>query len=83
VIIETDQEPSIEYLKNDIIQDRPEGRTITENSPVRSSGSNGVVERGVQEIEGQIRTLLLGFESRIGRRLDSRERVIGFESTLL
>ena len=78
VIVKTDQEPSIEYLKKDIIQDRPEGRTILENSPVKSSGSNGVVERGVQEIEGQIRILLLGFESRLGRRVDSRERIIGF-----
>jgi hypothetical protein len=76
VIIKTDQEPSIEYLRNDVIQDRPEGQTIPENSPVKSSGSNGVVERGVQEIEGEIIILLSGFESRIRRRLDSRERII-------
>ena len=45
---------------------------------MKSSGRNGVVQRGAQEAEGQIRTLLLGFESRRGRRLDSRERAVGF-----
>ena len=31
---------------------RVKGKTHVEESPVKSSGSNGVVERGVQEIEG-------------------------------
>ena len=53
VIIKTDQEPSIQYLIQDIIDTRKEGRTVIEESPVRSSGSNGVGERGVQEIEGE------------------------------
>ena len=62
VIIKTDQEISIEYLVQDIIDARKEGRTVIEESPVQSSGSNGVVERGVQEIEGGIRALLLGLQ---------------------
>lgn len=65
-------------MRDDVIKDRPEGKTIPENSPVRSSGSNGVVERRVQEIKGQIRTLLLGLEARTGRKVDARERIIGF-----
>ena len=45
VIIKTDQEPSTQYLVKDIVDTRKEGRTIVEESPVKSSGSNGVVER--------------------------------------
>ena len=40
VIIKIDQETSIDYPVKDIIQERQEGRTIPENSPVKSSGSN-------------------------------------------
>ena len=78
VIVKKDQEPSMEYLFKDIRDQRPEGRTIPEESPVRSSGSNGVVERGVQEIEGGIRALLLGLQERIGRKIDARERIVSF-----
>ena len=78
IIIRTDQEPSIEYLVQDIIEARKEGRMVVEESPVRSSGSNGVIEKGVQEIEGGIRALRLGLQERIKRRIDARERIIGF-----
>ena len=64
ILIKTDQEPSIQSLIKDLIDTRKEGKTIPEESPVRSSGSNGVVERGVQEIEGGIRALLLGLQER-------------------
>ena len=43
-----------------------QGRAIPEASPTGSSGSNGVIERTVQAIEGQVRTLKLALESRIG-----------------
>ena len=43
-----------------------EGRTIHESSPVGSSQSNGFFERGIQDVEGQARTLKLAFESHIG-----------------
>ena len=51
MIVKIDQEPSIEHLIKDIIQERQEVRTIPEESLVKSSGSNGIIERGVQEIE--------------------------------
>ncbi len=56
VIVKTDQEPSIQYFVKDMIDSRPAGQTVVEESPVKSSGSNGVVERGVQGIEGQLRS---------------------------
>ena len=37
--------------------EREEGRTVVEESPVASSGSNGVVERAVQGLVGQIRAI--------------------------
>ena len=43
VIIKNDQEPSIQYFINDMVESRVSGRTHLEESPVKSSGSNGVV----------------------------------------
>ena len=62
IVIKTDQEPAIKYLAKDIVLERgnePGCRTIIEESPVGSSGSNGVVERAVQSVEGQVRALKL------------------------
>ena len=78
IIVKTDQEPSIKYLVDDIIERRAEGRTIYEHSPVQSSGSNGVVERGVNEIEGSVRAILLSLQERLGRKGDARELIISF-----
>ena len=78
VIIKSDQEPSIQYLVKDVIESRPEGQTVVEESPVKSSGSNGMVERGVQGLEGQLRVMLLALERRIGRELSARESIITF-----
>ena len=47
VIVKNDQEPSIQYLVKDLVSESGEGKIILEESPVKSSGSNGVVERCV------------------------------------
>ena len=65
-------------LDQAILAARPEGKTIPEESPKKSSGSNGVVERGVQEIEGRIRALYIGLEDHLGREIDARERILSF-----
>jgi hypothetical protein len=57
---------------------RGEGRTVVEESPVGSSASNGVVEKAVQELEGQIRVLLLGLQEHLGVKVDGRERLLSF-----
>ena len=49
-----------------------------EESPVKSSGSNGVVERGVQEVENRIRAVFLSLQERMGVKLDARERIVAF-----
>jgi hypothetical protein len=78
ILVKSDQEPSVVYLIKDLVEARPEGRTVVEESPVKSSGSNGNVERGIQEVEGSIRKLFLGLQERVGRSLDARERIVAF-----
>ena len=78
VIVKTDQEPSIQYFVKDLVEAREEGRTITEESPVKSSVSNGRAERGIQGLEGHLRTLLLALEGRLGKRVDAREPIVTF-----
>ncbi len=78
VIIKTDQEPSIKHLVKDPVDSRTDGKTLVEMSPLKSSGSNGMVEKCIQEIEGQSRALLLAFESRIGREISAKEAIVIF-----
>ena len=56
--------------------DRAVGRTIHESSPVGSSQSNGLIERAIQDAEGQIRTMKLDFESHLGEQILSDHNLI-------
>ena len=78
IILKSDQEPCMEYFQKDLIEVREEGKTIPEESPVKSSGSNGRVERGILGVEGQLRILLLALERRLKKRVDVRERIVQF-----
>ena len=81
IIIKTDQENAINFLVKDIVLERGDERgcrTIVEESPVASSGSNGGVERAVQTVEGQIRSLKLALEGRIGREINAEAAVVTF-----
>ena len=64
IIVKTDQEPSIKDLVSDVSKNRTGAKTLVEESPKRSSGSNGVVERAVQTCEGFIRSM----KSQLGER---------------
>ena len=46
IIIKNNQEPSIQYSITKLMESRESGRSHLEESPVKSSGSNGVVEMG-------------------------------------
>ena len=78
IILKNDQEPSMQHFVQDLLKAREDGRTILEESPVKSSGSNGMVERGVQGIEGQLRALWLAFQDRMGEKLDAKEKIATF-----
>ena len=65
IIVKTDQEPAILSMVGDIIKiraDRGGAETIPENSPTYSHQSNGVIERGVQSVEGIIRSIRSALE---------------------
>ena len=78
IVFKTDQEPSIKCLVEDLVAAREGGRTVVEESPVQSSGSNGIVERAVQTIEGRMRTILIALEDRIGEDILPTEPVAQF-----
>ena len=81
IILKTDQEPAIKCLVKDLVLERgdePVCRTMVEESPVASKGSNGLAEKAVQEIEGQVRALKLALEGRIGQKIDAESRVVAF-----
>ena len=72
ITIKTDQEPAIVAIAEDVVRLRASNgadETISENSPAYSHQSNGVVERGVQSVEGMIRTLRSALEERMGEVL--------------
>ncbi len=54
IVIKTDQESPTTAVQDKLAKERGEAPTIIENSPVRSSGSNGTIERGVKESEYHI-----------------------------
>ena len=66
IIVKTNQEPAIRYLVDDIMKNRTGAKTIVEESPKKSSGSNGIAERGVEDVEGEIRALYLSLQGRLG-----------------
>ena len=78
IILKSDQEASMKYFPKDFIEAREDGKTIPEESPVKSSGSNGRVERGILGVEGQMRALLLALERRLKKRIDVWERIVQF-----
>ena len=61
-----------------VVEERSPEKTIVQEAPVQSKGSNGHVERAVQEIEGTIRSLLLNLRERLGCNVDARERIVAF-----
>ena len=61
VTLKTDNEPALVDVAK-VRASRGAQRTIMENSPAHSSKSNGVIERGVQTIQGMVRTLRSAIE---------------------
>eukprot|EP00973_Karenia_brevis_P059566 8293514-Karenia_brevis.AAC.1 len=56
-------------------EERHEVKTVIEEAPKKVKGSNGIVERAVQEIAGRIRAILLSLEERTGREIHAKERI--------
>ena len=69
VIIKGDQEPALQDLVREIARARAPAKTIPEQSPIKSSGSNGHVERAIQAVEGQIRVIKDALETKVGVKI--------------
>lgn len=78
VVIKTDQEPAIEFLMKDVKEARTKARTLIEEAPKQSKGSNGMAERAVQAIEGMVRTMKSALEERVGRSIKAEAPIITF-----
>ena len=78
IIIKTDQEPAIKLLVKCLVEERGDECTLVEEAPVGSKGSNGIVERAVQTIEGQVRVMKLALEDRLGMSIDAEANVMTF-----
>ena len=78
IILKTDQEPAIDALMADVVKTRGATITVLEKSPVGSSGSNGVVERAVQTVEGLMRTLKSACEERMNIKLNPEDKMVIF-----
>jgi hypothetical protein len=81
IVLTTDQENAIKFLVKVLVAERggePGHKTLVEESPVQSSGSNGVVERAVQSVEGQVRVLKMVLEERIGAKVPASHGVVTF-----
>jgi hypothetical protein len=57
VALKGDQEPALQDLLREVGRQRVPAKTFYDQSAVGSSASNGVIERGVQTVEGQIRVM--------------------------
>ena len=64
VVLRSDQEPALQDLLREVGKRRIPAKTFYEVSPVGSSASNGIAERGVQTIERKIRVLKDALERR-------------------
>ena len=64
LVLKSDQKPAIiSVIKN--IVDKRKAQTFPEHSPVEASQSNGVVERAIQSVQGQMRTLRLATSEKL------------------
>ena len=75
VILKTDQEPAMVDLAK-TIQVLRKLETVLENSPVGDSQSNGLAEKGIQEIAGQMRVIKLSMEAAYQCRIPINHPII-------
>ena len=69
IILKTDGEPAIKAVQARLINLRT-AQTVPRNPPAYNPQSNGPCEKAVQDVTGQLRTLKLGLEERVGIKID-------------
>ena len=81
IIMKSDQEPAILAIADAVARRKAEkgsGRAVMEHSPVKSSASNGVVERAIQSVQMQIRVMKSALEERWGCKLSTHHPVVAW-----
>ena len=68
VILRSDNEPAIIQLQ-EAIKNQRNAHTKCENSEVGDSRANGVAEKAVQEVKGQVRTMLIALEKKLDEKI--------------
>ena len=76
IIIKTDQESPIRAVVDKVILAREKAATFQEHSPVRSSGSTGVIERAVKEVEMRVRCMKSALDERVGMDVSATSAVL-------
>ena len=66
IVLKSDQESSVKSVIDAVIRARRDAPTMPEYSTVRSFGSNGVIERGMKEVQGQLRAMKSALDARVG-----------------
>ena len=77
IVLQTDQEPAIRDLAQGIAEKRNK-HTLLREAPRYEHQSNGAIEKGVQEIEDQIRILLLALGKRLGKTIPTRHPCVAW-----
>ena len=75
IVIRTDQEPAIRCLVEDVRVARTGAKTLVEESPVGSKGSNGIAERAVRSVEEYFRTMKMALDVRVKAKVDVRHPI--------
>ena len=76
LIIKSDQESSVKAVIDAVIRARGNSPTMPEHSPVRSSGSNGIIERGIKEVQGQLRAMKSALDARLGSDIRGTSNIL-------
>ena len=75
LIVKADQEPAIQAIAKEIKKKRAD-ETIPEASKKYDSPSNGIAERAVQSVEGQVRAMKLALEKRVDAKIPVDHKIM-------
>ena len=75
IALKTDGEPSITSLQSKMISMR-EGQTVPRNPPAYNPESNGPIEKGVQDLNGQTRCVKVALEARLKKKVKASHPVM-------
>ena len=77
IIIKHDQEPALVNVVHRALQ-ATNITALFEESPIEDKQANGMIERGVQTIKGQLRVMKLGLERRINKVISDHHPIISW-----